>query len=210
MVYSPFSFKGGLWYISHRYHLFSWSDPHYGTVVALRGTHQPQTGERSPRKSPLQPDKTRGKSVRKRGHWGAQSKQRVGTSFTFFTCLPIHQVFYLFHRFQKRKSREQKLSLWRDLSPAPDMFQRAPKLSTDRKRWGGVCLLIFSIRHHSSTLHAGDLKCQRGIANSRKACHSCSIFIFVFLVFLVVCSCADILKEKQLPELEAQSCIKSL
>lgn len=32
-----------------------------------------------------------------------------------------------------------------------------------------VWLLIFSIRRRSSTLHAGDLKCQHGIANGRKS-----------------------------------------
>lgn len=35
LVGGAFSFKWRLWYISYRYHLLSWSDPHYGTVVAL-------------------------------------------------------------------------------------------------------------------------------------------------------------------------------
>lgn len=53
-VGGAFSLKGGLWYVSYRYHLFSGSDPHYGTVVALLGIHLPQTGEGSPWKSALQ------------------------------------------------------------------------------------------------------------------------------------------------------------
>lgn len=54
LICGAFSFKRRLWYISYRYHLLSWSDPHYRTVVALCGTYQPQTGKRSPWKSPLE------------------------------------------------------------------------------------------------------------------------------------------------------------
>lgn len=54
LVGGAFPFKRRLWYISYRYHLLSWSDPHYRPVIALCGTHLPQTGEGSPRKSPLQ------------------------------------------------------------------------------------------------------------------------------------------------------------
>lgn len=65
VAYSPPSFKRRLWYISHRYHLFSRSDPHYGPVVTLRWTHVTQTGERSPRKCPLKSPGTERKEERR-------------------------------------------------------------------------------------------------------------------------------------------------
>lgn len=52
-VNTPFPFEGRLGYVGHGDHLLSWSDPHDGAVVALRGALQPQTGVGSPRQSPL-------------------------------------------------------------------------------------------------------------------------------------------------------------
>lgn len=63
---SPFPFKGGLWYIGHRYHLLSRSHPHYRTVVALRGIHLIQTGEGPPRKRELHSDRRRTRLETKR------------------------------------------------------------------------------------------------------------------------------------------------
>lgn len=74
-----------------------------------------------------------------------------------------------------------------------------------------VRLLIFSIRRHSPTLHAGDLKCQHRMANRRKACHSCISGTAVNTVFWWSAPAhTHILKENQVPELKAGSCIKSL
>lgn len=95
LLNSPFSFKGGLWYISYRYHLFSRSNPHDGTVVAFCGIHQPQTGEGSPWKSPLQPrqteERTQGKIIKAVcqhiSHFSSQSPIQYFLGFFVF-CFP--------------------------------------------------------------------------------------------------------------------------
>ncbi len=58
-VNPPFPFEGRFWHVCHRDHLFSRSDPHDGAVVALSGALQPQTGESSPRQSPLHKHRVR-------------------------------------------------------------------------------------------------------------------------------------------------------
>lgn len=64
---SPFPFEGRLGNVGQRNHLLPRPDPHDGPVVALRGTHPPQAGERPPRDGPLQTEQRgRGQSPTRR------------------------------------------------------------------------------------------------------------------------------------------------
>lgn len=161
---SPFSFKRRLWYISYRYHLLSWSDPHYRTVVALCGTHQPQTGKRSPWKSPLEPDRQGGKEgggkVKTQGNKNQSIAFLVGTQF-------IKCFIYLVCR----NCSPGKTCHWH-----PGWFGGCwiwAKAVHKQETPEDVRLLIFSVRRHSSAAWAGDLKSQHRTTNRRRACHSC-------------------------------------
>lgn len=191
VIYSPFPFKRGLWYIGYRNHLFSWSNPHNGTVVALGWTHQTQTGERSPWKCPLQPDRL--------GKWEKEDMLQNQQNQSFMSVHPSHFLSIRISHITIKKYHKQKLHHWQNWTLK--MFQSKPSQSQIPRQIGSC--------QATPLLHnAGDSKCQHRTAN-RKACHSCFSGTWANSIF-EICSCTGIKKIEQTTWSDTGSCVKSL
>lgn len=144
---SPFSFKGGLWYIGYRYHLLSWSHPHDGTVVALSGIHLIQTGEGPPWKRELHPDR----------------QKREDTVENEAVCQNTLLFFYM-----AATSRISTPPVAQFATDFPDVLERVrmgAKALRRQEMPEDICLLIFCVLPH---WHSGDLSEVSKLRNKKK------------------------------------------
>lgn len=133
---SPFSFKGGLWYVGYRYHLLSRSHPHDRTVVALSGIHLIQAGEGPPRKRELHPDR----------------QMREDTVEHKAVCQNTLLFFYM-----PANARSSTPPVARFATDFPDALERVgmgAKALRRQEMPEDICLLIFRVLPH---WHSGDL-----------------------------------------------------
>lgn len=151
---SPFSFKGGLWYIGYRYHLLSRSHPHYRTVVALSGIHLIQTGEGPPRKRELHSDR----------------QMREDTVENKAVCQNTLLFYYM------ANSRISTPPVARFATNFPDVLERVRMGAKSLRRQEmpeDICLLIFCVLPH---WHSGDLSEVSKRRNKKKKRSLMSVF----------------------------------